>query len=395
LQEAAHKLDTEGLTREECITSSIFVKREPKNANWAGQVFEPVKPRVIVSCLPKVKVALGPWCVAFSKRLARVWDGQNVIYYESGSTQDDISEWFNRNLLKFSERALFEDDFSSFDATHSAYSFSWVNQVYARCGLAGLALKVMKTQASDQKLTARNGYKVKRPCFMKSGVPNTTIGNTLVNAAVHYSSFVEAGAKPGEDFVMMVRGDDMLAFLKPKFHDKAKELVKRYGFKTKVKNGHRVWHARFCSMAFYPTREGVYVCGPTVGKCLAKFAYTVKNVPIKEQAAHRRGVALGLLALTNHIPLLGDYVRNELAHTSGAGGKYMRKALDEVKLKYVRGSRHEPAPDADMYVANMYAMPVSYVHEIRALIGTMGEPGFYSSANSVVAWQQMLALECG
>lgn len=399
LADAHQKYLVEGISDRELVKNNMFVKVEVRNHAWGAESKE-VKPRAIIPCVPKIKPVVGTFMVAFAEHLHREWNCyDSPIFFECGASTDDIAYWFNTNLERFGPDALFEADETGFDATQSPTSLRFCNDIYEACGAHGDVLRCLRAQERDQYIRARDGTRAKRPAFMKSGVPNTTVGNSLVNAAMFYYAFVKAGAKPFEDFMIMVRGDDMLSFLKPQFHDKVEATIRALGFEPKIKRTHDVPHARFCSMAFYPTiHDGKkwYVPAPTI-KCLTKLGATARPLPKREDSwkQHMRGVALGLLALTNHVPLLSDYVQKVLAVTTGAEGKLLREALRDIRKKYPQASRHEPLPESDSFLAEMYNLTLGDVDTLRRTIAGMEVPGVYQTGNSAFLIAKCLGIEDG
>jgi hypothetical protein len=218
--------------------------------------------------------------------------------------------------------------------------------------------------------------------MMCSGVPNTTVGNTIVNAAVSFTALVRAGARPGEDFAIMVRGDDMLALVKPEFHACIAPFAQRLGFKPKVKSQHSISKVRFCSNAFYPTIVAgvpMHVPAPTF-KCLMKMMWTISPVPVKAYAQHMRGVALGLKNLVSHVPILRDYIAMILRQTEGQRGRFLKQALKDAKIKYLAAPEAlEATPQSESYVAEMYGLSLAMVSALRTQVGEMTAVGLYNS----------------
>jgi len=394
LEQAHIRLEKHGFRESQLTNNNIFVKIEPKNKNWVGTFWEDVKPRLIVSCTPIVKVALGPLIVSFTQALKHAWNSKHYIFFECGSTADVVATWFNNRLVQFGEESLFMSDFSSCDNTHSDMSLSFITDlIMEKCHLTAAQQRMLRSQELRQKLRSRRGVRASRPAFLKSGVPNTTLYNSIINAALFCTAALSLGAKPGVDFAIMIRGDDNLAFLKPQFQNREhfESVAQKLGFKLKVSFPKHVPGARFCSMAFYPTPNGYYP-GPTM-KCLAKMAYTGHALRKGAERAHLRGVALGLLAGTAHIPLLADYVQALLRYTAGAKGREMHQAVKESQLKYLRASAQEQTPESDTYLASMYNVPLAWIVEMRQLITTMHAPGFYASVHSALFWHAVLEVE--
>jgi hypothetical protein len=397
LQQAHDSLIQRGLRESEMACSSMFVKLETKNFAWQSACWpsaKEVKPRVIISCSPRIKVALGPTIVSFTEQLREVWHKDAAIYFECGSSQDDVAYWFNKNLARFGEECLYMTDFTLMDRTQSSESMAILRRMLQVRGARGLALQCLRRQEKPQRVYSRDGERVACPAFLRSGVPNTTLYNSMMNALLHYYHFSHRG-KPLQDFVMMVRGDDNLIFAKPEVVEGIVETAASLGFKLKLTKARTVDRARFCSNAFYPTSDRGYVPAPTIGKCLTKLCYTTSTIRKGGERAHMRGVALGLLALTNHVPLLHDYITRVLELTAGAHGKEFQRALAAARMKYLPGTKHDPAAHGDEYVAHMYGVTVDAVSQVRKLIQSMSAPGYYGNPATIAFFRAALDVEAG
>lgn len=360
--------------------NNCFVKIEPKFANSYGSSYEEVVPRNIVSCQEINKVMFGPWCCGAITKLKTLWNEHSPIFLECGSSTSKVANWFNSLWTRFGSTWVVEVDFSRYDRTQSPSSFKILEKLFLQMGLRGQALESFKTQIGRQSGRTRRGGIFSRDSFMKTGVPNTTLGNSVLNAFMMASVVLDHGGVLGRDFFIMVRGDDSLSFIHPRFHKFLVPGLTQLGIKPKMKAGHRIHEIRFCSMAFYPTVSGKYFPAPTF-KCLLKWNFTVKDIPEKQRLAHRRGVALGLLKQVNHVPLLRDYCQNELRLTQGAKGKYLKAALRDSKIKYldVDEVQHIDPNQSYSYIASMYHLSVGMVLSLRDQISHMDKNGIYNS----------------
>lgn len=394
LTRAKDKLQAVGLRPSDTNTCNMFVKREVRNWAWSASDAEDPKPRVICSCPPVGKVAAGPAIVSITKELAHQWHNRNSIYFECGATQDEVADWFNSGLRDYGIKWILLTDFSKMDRGQSFYALKFVNDLLANSGLTGVALQFLRGQEKAQRIISRNGVQAFVPPFLKSGVPNTTLNNSVINALLQAYSFQACGAKPYIDYKIMVRGDDSVAFVRPGMEKLFPTIATKLGFKVKTKRVERVDQVRFCSNAFYPTTTGDYVPAPTM-KCLAKLCATISSHGRKHNFAHMRGVVLGLLALTNHVPLLNDYVQRILQITTGARGAALIEAQRAARLKYFVGTQHTASIDADTFMCHMYGVTQAHVDAVRTAISRMEEPGIYGGAIVADFFAKALAVEHG
>jgi len=398
LERAAIALDALGLSEKDLTTNDMFVKLEAKLANWFSRVFKSVKPRVIISCLAQVKVALGPYIVAYTQQLHEDWDVLDPITLGCGRVQTELATWFNRSVNDFGPARFFDDDMTLFDRTESDLSLQFCTDCMAARGCHGLPLRCLRSQQKRQTIRTRNGLRVNVPAFMRSGVPNTTLTNSITNAAVHYFALTTiCGFVLGRDYRMIVCGDDFMGAGIQAVHD-ALPLVERVlrdlGFLPKLKGNLIAENVRFLSMAFYPVAEGGYAPAPTV-KCLFKLNVTKNRLPTGTEAQHRRGVALGLLPLVNHVPILRDAIQRELRDTVGAHGHVLNRAKHEMRVKYPLGATYHETPASDSYVAHMYDVSVDTIAYMRRFTLDMHANGFYSSTRALEFVTRSLEVETG
>jgi len=396
--QAHERIMSGSVTFKEYKRLQTFVKVEVKLWMFLGCPVEEVKPRNIVSITDVVKVLLGPYFRSFAEHMHQhVWPAKGPLFYECGSNAQEVGDWFMTGLQQMGHDSLMEIDYSKFDMTNSMLSLQTKIAVARRFGMRGLALRVYSAMVGPSiKCTSRCGVSAQRESWTFSGHPDTTFGNTIINCCAISTAIMVAYArnhqidladfdhawhflpKPGADFRAMVRGDDMIGNLRPELRPGVLDFLTELGFKPKAKFGHPVEKARFCSNAFYPSNHG-YRPGPTL-KCLLKLGVTVAQIPKNQDLAHRRGVALGLLQQTRHVPLLSDYVQNELALTHGARGRALTEALRTAKIKYLPSLEVlEPTPGSDIYLSRMYDLPLWVIDSVRQQIHTMDVVGIYSS----------------
>jgi len=379
---------------------NCFIKREIKlaYAAFANQTW--VSPRNIMSAKDVIKVILGPYFRAYSKYCHSVWNHQSPIYYEPGGSAEEVSEWVQQEPTW----PLLENDFSRFDASNWEQSTN-LKIYFAKCmGLDGEALRVYELLRETSKFTTRHGACCVRVPGTLSGHPDTTWSNTMINLTVQWYCILKSWQQreypnlpfakaielkdcpqPGTHFRLCACGDDSIGRCLPSLVDKDRfvEAGKTLGYKMKYKAGHSLLQARFCSNAFYPTSNNGYLMAPTL-KCLLKLGATVSDVGSRElrhQSAHMRGVALGLLKQTNHVPLLNDYIQMLLRSTAGAKGTFLNEARKEAERKYrkVEGSRAYESSTSLLYLSQMYGISLATLGTLRFEIAAMNQPGIYNS----------------
>jgi hypothetical protein len=188
--------------------------------------------------------------------------------------------------------------------------------VYRRVFLAPARLLLYFRQQLFTLGKTPSGVKYATPGRRRSGDPNTSIGNSLIVGTIaRYAAHV-CGAR----FVRIaVIGDDCVVVVNRDCHLKLQEVFAKLGFDTRPTECHRICDVTFCSGRFWPCEAG-YVYGPLPGRVLAKFGWAVQfppNSTAQSRKSHLRGIALGLLRETAHVPFLAEFVARVLHLTQG------------------------------------------------------------------------------
>jgi len=380
---------------------SCFIKREIKLAYIAWNCQKWITPRNIMSATDVVKIILGPYFRAYSKYCHNIlFTCNDPIYYEPGGSADEVSLWLHQNLAW----ELIENDFSRFDRSNGLQSTK-LKIYFAMClGLKGKELYVYNLLQEKSKFTSRHGVQCVRVPGTLSGHPDTTWSNTMINLTVQWYCIVktwhlnnhpkltfqeafrlDACPKPGRDFRLCACGDDMIGRCKRQYIDNKQfaAVGTLLGHKMKIKTGHTLQQARFCSNAFYPVKgTDIKIMAPTL-KCLLKMGATIKHFNFNDTDAvgqHMRGVALGLLKQTNHVPLLNDYIQTVLRNTTGKKGKILNEAISELNKKYRQiNESYEESAESELWLAQMYAINLGTIQQLRTEINAMSTFGIYSS----------------
>lgn len=108
-------------------------------------------------------------------------------------------------------------------------------------------------------------------------MPDTSIGNSHINAALHLLILQSLGFERGTDYVMLVQGDDNYMLCTQEVAEKLKEIValmKEYGFTAvsqvrTASDPSNFLLGEFCSSRFLPT-NGKTMLVPKIGRLLAK-----------------------------------------------------------------------------------------------------------------------------
>jgi hypothetical protein len=319
---------------------SVFTKREPKtvlsriNADYGD-------PRVIVSATPHLNVMTGPSIRSFYRCLKHLFPMGHVLAWPSGASAEEAGAWIERCD---STVEIFENDCSRWDGSvHRALQdleiFIITRLVGDPCVPGGHRLSFVLQKMQHAYGYTRFGIKFQLSDVRNSGDQNTASGNYVLNMLINLYAYCHCTARDPSAahlceevvsaatvlqgktrFSSMTLGDDNIRCCEPGTAANAVATYTAIGFvaKATIHPGADHFAAEFAGGLFYPAVRGhqeTHVLGPKLGRCLPKFG-TLRN---EEPAAPQlRGIALGLHATVNHVPVLRDAVARTLQLTTNA-----------------------------------------------------------------------------
>jgi len=348
---AMEDLEINPLCKKDFIRSA-FVKRELTLKG--GEEPEEFDPRCIQGVSHRANVVLGPFMYKFSKLLHEKWNLDYHICYTSGCTAEELGSW--RSNFGDEEVTIFEIDFSRYDAHQRKECHDLEKLFYKQSGIAGWegAEQVFDAQSSTLGYTA-HGVKYKVPYTRKSGDPNTSCGNSIINAMLAKTIMRELGF----EFAMLVQGDDNLLVVRRRFSAQyVKRLEKRivemyemFGFKIKLKIRTK-WHeVEFCSSLFWPVEDG-FILGPKIGRRLPKLGFSLKRLT----PGQIKGMLLGNEIEMGHIPILRRYIRYCLKRMKAVKREYYYDR--EMQFKCLSSNKHSATDETIEFFTLRYGVNV-------------------------------------
>lgn len=212
------------------------------------------EPRLIQPVSEEAQYLLGRWVHPFSKEVASKWSfratPESPVTYASGMTSIQVGEWMTHVLESYDSPTFYEVDFKRWDATLNEEALRVEHDILNAMGLDPLARKVLEAQLYTNGVTA-HGVRYSVPATRKSGDPNTSVGNSLLNAVSTLSFML-----PRVPCKLIVLGDDMLCATERPIDSVAFEKhLRGFGLdpEMKVWTGPNAHHrASFCSSYFWP-----------------------------------------------------------------------------------------------------------------------------------------------
>jgi len=251
----------------------------------------------------------------------------------------------------------FETDFSRFDSSIHPELLLFECDVYARLGMNKNVLKVMRKNLSSRLYTSQ-GVMLDVEGTRRSGTPNTSCGNSLLNGLIHACVMHKAGV---HNYKMIMLGDDNLTLINPAGSSDARptfteqiELFAKFGLKavTKISYGGEEYAVEFCSSKFWPIYDNLgktHILGPKIGRTLAKFGWFI-NPPV--QKAQRDLILSGTVTSRwqdfRYLPVLRVMAERLSALSTQNPLDPNTKAMPAVK-DYKAHARHSHAVNDDIY----------------------------------------------
>jgi len=274
-----------------------FVKRE-----LLLEDFEESDPRLIQGICPEANVLLAPWILSFSEYIKDLWSLSTNTAFACGYDALVLGSWMNdKENLQF-----VENDFSRFDSSVHDLAIQLEEEIYTACGLTGDALKMFQHQRFTSGYTSHNiHYGV--PATRKSGDPNTTLGNSIINMLMSKYVFQCITGEHWSKIPILVGGDDSVIGLKVKC---SRQLIvdefRKLGFIAKpVLTVYP--NVTFYSARFVPSASG-FILTPKFGRTLSKCGHTItrQDEPMK----WLKGIAVANASLHGHVNFLYSYFRH-------------------------------------------------------------------------------------
>jgi len=252
----------------------------------------------------------GPQFYTMQKTLGHVFrrrhmPGEIDITFASGMTAVEIGEWMGE-VLREGAVSFYERDGKNWDSSMQAQHAEFRQAVYRSVDpeLANFAKSCDKVKGfavfPGGVLRYTMNYTV------KSGHNDTTLGNSLINAAITYAAMKRLGI-PGS---ILVAGDDLLVAARRPVP--LKEMVAaeaEYGITPEARVFDDYERVTFIS-GMWTSDGDIIGFVPLPGRLFARLWWTVKPPALRKQKAYLRGVARGLLPAAGELPVVGEMLRS-------------------------------------------------------------------------------------
>jgi hypothetical protein len=332
--------------------ASSFIKKEIVVKAADNLAFK--DPRFVQGCPPELTLACGPtlrrlaknfrrglcpdveegWSRIDSKFIKADVEAGKQIVYTCGLSNQEIGEAYHRALNTMSafcrdndKVVVLEDDQSRFDLHMGDGAFHFLNDLYGM----KVSRVVAKHLRRGREIRGRSnlGTKYSIHAMMQSGWPDTSVGDTAVNAAMKLH--IHGVGRP---WISIICGDDSVTVTLKSEIDRlggAEGIVARYeefGMEVEAKVSDDPLVVEFCSSRFFWHGSGYYLV-PKAGKMLSKLCWDMVERGPKQRKAWMRAIVSTLEMFGQTDPLLkalADNFRKQL----GSGEVY-KEPYNEFK----------------------------------------------------------------
>jgi hypothetical protein len=240
---------------------------------------------------------------AWTERFYRAGDRVKITF-ASGMNARQLGDWMKEVLADYRRPMFYERDGKSWDATMSEKHHDFKVWCY---GVAGDRVKNFVDSGRVVRgfgLYPNGILRYSLAGTTKSGHNDTTLGNSLINAAIAYS----ACARMGLCCDIIVAGDDLLVVIEGDFDEHA--LAKHesdMGILPEYRKFSMVEDVSFISGIWFPIDEG-FIFTPKPGRLLARLFWSVKPPSKKKFRPHIHSIVAGMQATCGTMPVIGAFL---------------------------------------------------------------------------------------
>jgi len=316
----------------------------------------PSRPRLIqYYCNLATQALFGVEFFALQKSYTELFRRREVapgirVTFASCMNADDLGQWMTDVLRDIPNAMFYERDGKNWDSTMQRMHHDLKLLAYKPAG-ERLAAFVEAGFAVKGK-AARGALKYSLIGTTKSGHNDTTLGNSLNNAAIAAES-MEALGLSGD---VIVAGDDLLAVVAGDFDERALSAEEaKYGIVPECRKFASARDVSFVSGIWLDAGD-TWRFMPKPGRLVARLFWTTHPPPPRKVDAYRNGIVLGLRATCGGLPVLGAFldahytvgVKADVAHDKRALSFTWACSEDIAKLDVMRSfcDRYDLDPSA-------------------------------------------------
>ena len=275
---------------------TMFVKEEKYLKKTDCRPIQTPNDQVPVTCLPYLRPLNKLFAGTFGKEFR--WT------YASGMNQADVGSWFDDLSWQY-----IEVDAHRFDAHVSVEALQMTYTVFENYGVPAEVMRLLRETIETRGLTQRGRHRYTVSGTRKSGVPDTSLGNSLITIYLWWKIYCVV-RKPLEVIVM---GDDCVARCAIGDYDAdiVQQVYTRGGFVPKVHLRDEIHDVGFLSGYIVPTIGGM-VWTITLGRFLTKFFWAIGEVKPEHVRDTATVMATSIKPLVTVLPIAREIVERVL-----------------------------------------------------------------------------------
>jgi hypothetical protein len=329
---------------------------------------KPKRPRLIqYSPNLATQARFGPEFTALQKAYT-VWFQRREVFpgirvtFASGLNANQLGEWMRDAVASFSRPFFYERDGKNWDATMQREHLALRLAAYAVAGDDFLRFveKGFEVVGRDQ----RSAFKYRLLGTVKSGHNDTTLGNSLVNAAIAATA-MQALRIRGD---ILVAGDDLLVVVDGDFDEHALAAVERAcGIVPEYRKFANPIDVSFIS-GVWLAAGSTFIFIPKPGRLLARLFWTVHPPAPKDVAGYRNGIVVGLRGTCGVVPILRTFL--EAHYVAGVDAIFRRDKFSPVWA--VRADDQVAHGDVLPSFCQRYHLHATEVEEAESFLASCG-----------------------
>lgn len=249
------------------------------------------------------------------------------VTFASGMNAIDLGNWMTDVLKDYRKPMFYERDGKSWDATMSEKHHDFKMWCYSFAGDRVVDFVNKGRVVRGFGLYPNGILRYRLVGTTKSGHNDTTLGNSLINAAIAFEACVSMGLVAD----IIVAGDDLLIIIEGDFDEHALANVERaMGILPEYRKFTCPEDVSFISGIWFPISEG-YIFTPKPGRLLSRLFWSVKPPSRKRFKSHVHSIVVGMQATCGTMPVIGafldsaDYVGETILDPVGYWEEYKRK----------------------------------------------------------------------
>lgn len=227
------------------------------------------------------------------------------VSFASGMNAIELGEWMDDVYQECPTPKFYERDGKNWDACMQKEHLALKQQFYKVAGpeFVEFVRQGFKVRGTGSTPGGTLSYTLDGTC--KSGHNDTSVGNSIVNAAIAFEAMVRMRLRGR----IMVAGDDLLVAVYSDFDEKVfASIESELGIIPEYAKFTSWSDVSFISGIWLPGKTGFFFA-PKPGRLLPRLFWTTKTVGRRKVRAWRHSVVSGLKPTCGGLPIVGEWLK--------------------------------------------------------------------------------------